>query len=278
MAFLGIHGGRKTAWNDCSLGNYRMAVSKSDSADMAGQHTYRLGHPLAQRLLAEAQAMQLPVSEIAFRYSSSGTHIAILEPLVGQAGWLACSRYRMNAIESEDHLVFAGMTDDGQVISTDQCRRLFDLDGEVVGSSAVTVGQSVEDELNDQLVTRWQALAEDIGKRDGSWFDVEMDKLDRWADDRRVSLKAELDDLEQKIKEKRRLARQAANIPDKLERQRELRKLESQRDDAWRTYDQASRDVERKKDDLLDDMGNRMKQRTEEERLFVVRWRLHGGQ
>jgi hypothetical protein len=54
--------------------------------------------------------------------------------------------------------------------------------------------------------------------------------------------------------------------------------LESQRDDAWRAYDQASRDVEKKKDDLLDDMGNRMKQRTEDERLFMVRWRLHGGQ
>uniref|UniRef100_E6QNL5 Uncharacterized protein n=1 Tax=mine drainage metagenome TaxID=410659 RepID=E6QNL5_9ZZZZ len=148
------------------------------------------------------------------------------------------------------------------------------MDGEVVGGDAVTIGQYAEDELTDQLTIRWQVLAEDIGKRDGSWFDVEMDKLDRWADDRRVSLKAELDDLEQKIKEKRRLARQAANIPDKLERQRELRKLESQRDDAWRTYDQASRDVERKKDDLLDDMGNRMKQRTEQERLFVVRWRL----
>ncbi|MEB8486349.1 SNF2-related protein [Acidithiobacillus ferriphilus] len=265
---------RKTAWNDCPLGNYRMAVSKSDSADMAGQHTYRLGHPLAQRLLAEAQGLQLPVSEIAFHFPSSGTHIAILEPLVGQSGWLACSRYRMDAIESEDHLVFAGMTDDGQVISTDQCRRLFDLDGVVAEGLPLVVGQSVEDELNDQLATRWQALAEDIGKRDGSWFDVEMDKLDRWADDRRVSLKAELDDLEQKIREKRRVARQAANIPDKLERQRELRKLESQRDDAWRTYDQASRDVERKKDDLLDDMGNRMKQRTDEERLFVVRWRV----
>ncbi len=265
---------RKDGWNDCPLGSYRMAVSKSDSADMAGQHTYRLGHPLAQRLLADAQALQLPVAETAFRYPESGKHIAILEPLVGQSGWLACSRYRMDAIESEDHLVFAGMTDDGQGISTDQCRRLFDLDGVVADGTPLVFGQSVEDELNDQLATRWQVLAEDIGKRDGSWFDVEMDKLDRWADDRRVSLKAELDDLEQKIREKRRVARQAANIPDKLERQRELRNLESHRDEAWRAYDQASREVEKKKDDLLDDMGNRMRQRTEEERLFVVRWRV----
>ena len=265
---------RHPGWDDCPLGNYRMAVSKADSADMAEQHTYRLGHPLAQRILADAQGLQLPVAEIVFQYPASGKHIAILGPLVGQSGWLACGRYRMDAIEFEDHLVFAGMTDDGQVISTDQCLRLFDLDGAVVDERTLMAGQYVEGALKDQLATRWQALAEGIGKRDGAWFDVEMDKLDRWADDRRISLKAELDDLEQKIREKRRVARQAANIPDKLERQRELRKLESQRDDAWRTYDQASREVEKKKDDLLDDLGNRMKQRTEEERLFVVRWRL----
>lgn len=264
---------RKAGWDDCPLGTYRMAQGKTDSSRTEGQHTYRLGHPLAQRVLADAQGLQLPVAEIVFQYPASGKHIAILEPLIGQSGWLACGRYRMNAIESEDHVVFAGMTDDGQVISTDQCRRLFDLDGAVVDEPSLMVGQSVEDALNDQLTTRWKVLAEAIVKRDGAWFDVEMDKLDRWADDRRVSLKAELDDLEQKIKDRRRRARQAANIPEKLDQQRELRKLESQRDEAWRAYDQASREVERKKDDLLDDMGNRMKQRTEEERLFMVRWR-----
>ncbi len=262
---------RPDNWNDCPLGSYQMAISKSATVGEA-THVYRLGHPLAQRLVAKAQTLSLPTKEVTFHYPKSGRRIAVLAPLVGHSGWLACTRYRLNAVESEDHLLFAGVTDTGDPVDKDQCHRLFDLEATV--GTVVPVCQEVEAVLNSRLAADWQELVDRIASRDTSWFDVEMDKLDRWADDRRVSLKAELDDLEQKIKEKRRMARQAANLPDKLERQRELRKLESQRDEAWRTYDQASRDVERKKDDLLDDMGDRMTQRTEEERLFVLRWRL----
>ena len=40
----------------------------------------------------------------------------------------------------------------------------------------------------------------------------------------------------------RKTARLAHNLPEKLERQRELRKLETRRDEAWRSYDQTSRE------------------------------------
>jgi len=63
-------------------------------------------------------------------------------------------------------------------------------------------------------------------------------------------------------------------LPDKLERQRELRKLEAKRDDAWRSYDAASRDVDRQKDTLLDEISQRLEQKTEQTSLFALRWRV----
>lgn len=39
-----------------------------------------------------------------------------------------------------------------------------------------------------------------------------MDKLDRWAEDRRLALKAELDELDQTIKNTKRAARLAPNL------------------------------------------------------------------
>ncbi len=66
----------------------------------------------------------------------------------------------------------------------------------------------------------------------------------------------------------------APNLPDKLERQRELRKLEAKRDDAWRSYDAASRDVDRQKDSLFDKISQRLEQKTDQEPLFVLRWQL----
>jgi len=115
-----------------------------------------------------------------------------------------------------------------------------------------------------------QALLDALAAKNGHWFDTEMDKLGRWAEDRRAGLKTELDDLDQEIKEMKKASRLAPNLPEKLERQKELRKLETKRDEAWHSYDQASREIDRQKDALLDEVSRRLEQET----LFTLLWRL----
>ena len=39
-------------------------------------------------------------------------------------------------------------------------------------------------------------------------------------------------------------------------------------------YDQASRDVDRQRDDLLDEIGRRLEQRMEQQQLFALRWHV----
>jgi len=51
-------------------------------------NTYRVGHPLARRLLDQGMALAVEPGEIQFDYSSSGKNIAVLEPLMNQKGWL----------------------------------------------------------------------------------------------------------------------------------------------------------------------------------------------
>jgi hypothetical protein len=101
-----------------------------------------------------------------------------------------------------------------------------------------------------------------------------MDKLDHWAEDRRTSLKTELADLDEALKEAKKAARMAPTLPDKLERQRQSRLLEAKRDEAWRSYDQASRELDHQKDALLDEISRRLDQTIEQEELFSLRWQL----
>jgi predicted nucleic acid-binding Zn-ribbon protein len=101
-----------------------------------------------------------------------------------------------------------------------------------------------------------------------------MDKLDHWAEDRRASLKGELDELDETIKETKKAARLAPNLPEKLERQRALRQLESKRTEAWKIFDEAMREIERQKDALLDEISRRLEQRIEQEPLFTIRWSM----
>lgn len=87
-------------------------------------------------------------------------------------------------------------------------------------------------------------------------------------------MKAEIEELDWEIKETKKSARMAPNLPEKLELQRKLRGLETKRDEAWRAYDTASRDIDRQKDALLDEIIRRLEQKTECRTLFILRWTL----
>jgi hypothetical protein len=178
----------------------------------------------------------------------------------------------VTALETEDHLFFAGVTKQGEILDDSQCRRLFNLEGKVFGE--VSIPTDVMRSLDEALVRHQRSLVEDLAGRNGHWFELEMDKLDRWAEDRRTTLRSELSDLDEALKEAKKAARLAPTLPEKLECQRHARTLENKRDEAWRAFDQASRDIDQQKDALLDEISERVEQKLEQEKLFTLAWRL----
>jgi hypothetical protein len=236
-------------------------------------NTYRVGHPLAQRVLQQGMALSPLPAEVTFDLSGSGKNIAILVPFLGESGWLSCSRLTMSALETEDQLILCAMTDEEDFLDDSQCRRFFDLPA-VVGEDC-SVPILVTEKLEQALTLRRQELIDEMTARNAHWFDTEMEKLDKWADDRRTSLKVELAELDEMLKEAKKAARLAPTLPDKLERQRAVRTLETKRDEAWRAYDQASREVDRQKDALLDEISRRLEQKFEIQSLFTIRWEVN---
>ena len=247
-------------------GPYRLGKNVEDA------NTYRAGHPLAKRVLALAKGLNLPPAEVVLDYVAGGKNIAVIAPLAGKSGWLACSRLTVDSLDTEEELLLVGVSDEGDFLEEGQCRRLFDLPGKAGGS--LDVPASVRPRLTDATQRRQAEYLDALSTKNGEWFETEMDKLDRWAEDRRAALKADLDDIDQSIKEAKKAARLAPNLPEKLEIQRKLRGLESKRDETWRSYDAASREVDKKKDSLLDEIGRRLGQKTVCSELFIMRWRV----
>jgi superfamily II DNA or RNA helicase len=247
-------------------GPYRLGKNVNDA------NIYRVGHPLAQRILALAKNLLVPSAEVRFQYMKSGKNIAILKYFVGCAGWLTCARVVLESLSTEEIVILAGVTDSQLVLDEECCRRMFDLDGEAGG--LLEVPPRIQTQLSDAIIQQQVTRLAMIAARNGNWFDSEMEKLDHWADDRRATLKTELDELDQSIKESKKSARLAPNLPEKLELQRKLRILESNRDEAWRAFDAAGRDIDRQKDSLLDEISRQLSQKTTCETLFTLRWRL----
>lgn len=250
-------------------GPYRLAKDVEDA------NTYRIGHPLAQRVLENAKGLAVPVAGLTFRLTDGGKRISFLQPLIGASGWLTARRMLIQGIEEEDELVLAAVTNAGDALDADQCRRLFDLPAALEPMESFGNGDATaRDALTAELVRVRAAVLESVTERSGNWFDGEMSKLERWAEDLRASLKSELDETEAALKEARKAARLAPTLPEKVGRQRLVRSLETKRDEAWREYDRAGRDLDAKKESLLDDISRRLEQTANEQELFTIRWHI----
>ena len=128
--------------------------------------------------------------------------------------------------------------------------------------------------LDDIHKKKQAQILDNIAVKNAEFFEEEMDKLDKWAEDKRNSLKLNLKEFDDQIKEYKRNARMAHNLPDKLAAQKKIRDLEKKRDAAWREYDIAGRKIEKQKDDLIDIVEQKLKQKVTIENLFTIQWKL----
>ncbi|MHB1619036.1 MAG: helicase-related protein [Sulfuricella sp.] len=181
-------------------------------------HLYRLNHPLAEILVAQAKGRELPPAEIQFDYGQHDGKITTLEPLIGQAGWLTLTLFSVESLDQEeDHLIFAATTDDGQTLDEEVAARLLTLPGSSSPLPRAGEGPGERaDTLEDQTQQRQAAIQRGISERNARFFEAEADKLDGWADDLKVGLEREIKELDRQIKEARRAATTALTLEEKL--------------------------------------------------------------
>lgn len=250
------------AFNDSiPLGDYEIGKDVEDA------HIYRLGHPLAKEVIRELTYAETPPSALQFDLSNHPQQINALQPLIGQSGIMSLYKLAITGAETEEHLVFVGITDSDEPLTLEQMRRMFSL-------NAKNLGQTDVADMTKQYEEQKRQILGDVETRYAQYFEQEMDKLDNWADDKRSGLKFNLKELDAQIKELKKYIRGAKNLPEKLAYQRKAQKLEKQRDEAWREYDQQAREIEEKKDSLLDTIEQKLLMNTTETHVFSIRWSL----
>ncbi|MDI1252409.1 SNF2-related protein [Thermomonas sp.] len=235
-------------------------------------HLYRLNHPLAEALVAQAKARELPSAEIHFDYSQHAGKISALQPLIGKSGQLAVWLFSVESLDQgEDHLIVAATTDDGgHNLDADAAQRLLTLPGRVMQQ-----GVSVDETALGQIAQMQQvAIQRETSERNARFFEAEADKLDGWADDLKVGLEREIKELDRQIKEARRAATVALTLDDKLAAQKQIRALEGQRNQKRRTLFDAQDQVDRRRDELIGQIEAKLNQRLSGSLLFKIRWSL----
>jgi len=235
-------------------------------------HLYRPGHPLAAYVLEQAKSRALPPAEIVFDYTGHASQIAAVAPFVGQSGELLLSLFTVEALDqAEDYLLFAAMTEDGQLLEEDTARRLFSL----TATSAKELRNSQPHaRLQEVVAGRQEAIRRRISERNAAFFEEEAAKLDSWADDLKVALEREIKELDRQIKEARRAASAALTLEAKLEGQKQVRALEGQRNNKRRAIFDAQDEIDHRREQLIAEIEGKLRQSNTSEALFWVQWRV----
>ena len=238
-------------------------------------HLYRLNHPLAEALLAQAKNRDLPPAELRFDYGRHDGKVSMLEPFLGQSGWLVASTFTVESLDqAEDHLIIAAVTDQDAMLDDETASRLLSLPGHVSPLGPGDGAEAKRESLDAAIRQRQIGIQKGISERNARFFEAEADKLDGWADDLKVGLEREIKELDRQIKEARRAATAALTLEEKLVGQKQIKALEAQRNEKRRSLFDAQDDVDRQREALIAQIEGKLQQKETTQSLFGVRWAL----
>jgi len=247
------------------LGLYELPRRSGDA------HLYRIGHALADAVIRHAKERSLSPAEIVFSYDDHEGKVSILEPFIGQSGWLGASLFTIDSLDqTEDYLILAARTDSGQTLDEDTARRLLTMPGTKLRELSEPAPTAL-----DEIASREQArISRSVSERNAEFFEAEASKLDQWADDLKVGLEREIKDIDRQIKEARRAASAALTLEEKLAGQKQIKALESHRKDRRRNLFDAQDEIDNNRERLIEKIVGKLKSESSEETLFTIRWNL----
>lgn len=251
------------------VGTYRLHM-REQSED--GQRPYRLGDPLAEALIGRARTRRLPLARVRFQYERAGTKISMVEQLRGQSGWMAVDLLSLDADrQQEDYLLLSGFSA-AEAMDSETLEKMLEIPGEIVAAALV----SAEDEGRiEELASgiREQLLVQ-ISERNSRFFEEEIEKLDRWAEDRKKTLELELKVLRAEITGLKKQSRLEATLDQKVAFQRKAKEVEAQLGRKRREMYEAEDEIDRQKEALISTVEERLKQTVRSERLFMIQWEV----
>ena len=231
---------------------------------------YRVGHPLAQWAISRASKRDLAGAEIIFNYTQWPQTAESLKPLVGRGGSVSIQKISLYGIDVQDHIIFGGITDAGLILETMTVERLFELPCRIKSSKSVSTSQSL-----NKLVQSLEAdLMNRLKAQRAKWLADESQKLEKWAEDKVVAAEGQLSQVKVKVKMLKREMRSTTDPKDQHKIQSDIQDLDKSKRRLRQRIFEVEDEILAKRDNMIAEIGRKLRQSIRTEKLFTIRWRL----
>lgn len=250
------------------------AENKRGEMEQHGGVLYRANHPLAQYTITEAKNIEATSQDtLILDYSHSGKRITPLAELVGQEGYLSVDLLSIETAETIDHWAVAMITEQGEVIPSEVIEHIWSIPSSIELTDTVIPTAFVK-QLEQLKSAQIEQTSQQAKQEALKLFDEQVDKLDTWAEDMKLGLEREIQDLSQTIRLMKNEARKTDTIEARLAAQREIKSnealLKRKRADLFAEHDR----IEEQKDQLMEQLEQLLSLRSEKQNLFTLRWRM----
>ncbi|MBM9548727.1 DEAD/DEAH box helicase family protein [Leptospira sp. 201903074] len=243
------------------LGHYRMGKS------LFQENVFHTNHPLAKKILDFALNDKVPEDGLLTFTLSKDRIDQSYANLRNKQGNILATLWTLDSFEKEEILLLTTLWEDGSTLDNDQAIRLFSrsCQWKTYTEKDLNSRKTKLDELH--LIKKNQILI-NRDLRNQELFSKEYEKLDAWADDKRLSLQKELKAFDEEIKIRKKQAKDAGNLTDRLKLERERKEIEKKRDEAWKSFEFARRSIDEEKEKFLEEMEKKAKFVIDETVLF----------
>jgi superfamily II DNA/RNA helicase len=235
-------------------------------------HRYRIGHPIAQYLIEEFKSKELDETILTFNYSDTKLNVSSIEHIVGKSGIIHLSNFEVTSFDVTDNLLFVGFTDDGTELANEVCKRILELP--VDAKSAYQLTSLERNLMTDKREKHKDLLLEALQAKDTEYFQLEVDKLHKWAEDKILASEKELKDVKAKVKEINRDSKKTSSSEALLKMQTELRELERKKKRLRQEIFEVEDEIEERRDDMINSIKAKMFKAINESSIFTIKWKL----
>jgi len=216
----------------------------------------------------------LPVCQkLHFIYQPKAGQLADVKLLCQQSGQLLLTKVSIgNQEQQREQLLVAAVTENGEVVAEETASRLLRLPLSEVTSIEE---QPVLPTLTAQCEVLRNSFIQQVERDNELYYNEEVEKLERWSEDRRIALDLRIKQLDAEIKEARKTARQLPSLKEKMEAKRSLKALERERDNIMLQYHDEKKKIEQEEDRLLEEVEQKLATEITSSQLFAVSWTLN---
>ncbi len=253
--FLNIH-----------LGRYQLISNKTK---IKNTHTCRINSELGESVVKQVKERRLELSELTFCLSYHRANISALKPYIGKSSCMTLTKLKIHSFEDEEYLIASAITDSGDKLENEVALKLFEVNA---STQVPNQTNSLQNEIQKYKQQQIKQATQNSEEKNGEYFNAEIEKLEKWADDQLLSAEKELKELRKEINRERTQSK-TAPTQQKLKIQMDIRNLEKKQHRLKREMEEAEDIIFAKRSEIIDTLEESLNQSMNEEKLFT-RWRI----